>query len=96
MNLVAIQTEAGGPQLHGSKCTRSTVFGPQSSVMTEDRRTVDRGLRTVDCGLWTDAPTRRSVVWYRTGASSALFNVLMIMRRIVLESSTIKKRMLIS
>jgi hypothetical protein len=66
--------------------------------MTEDRRTVDRGLWTVDgcpyatiCrATWDDADRILNQFGER------LFNVLMIMRRIVLESSTIKKRMLIS
>ena len=59
--------------------------------MTEDRRTVDRGLWTVDGRPY-------ATICHVVSAPSLehLVNVLMIMRRIVLESSTIKKRMLIS
>ena len=64
------------------------VFGPQSSAMTEDRRTVDRG-------LWR-MPLRVDLPCDLEQPGCAAIDALMIMRPIVLESSTIKKRMLIS
>ncbi len=58
--------------------------------MTEDRR-------TVDCGPWTvDGALRDDLSCDLEQPGSAAIDVLMMMRRIVLESSTIKKRMLIS
>jgi hypothetical protein len=47
----------------------------------------------VDCGRM---PLRDDLRVVPHRSLECLFNVLMIMRRIVLESSTIKKRMLIS
>ena len=69
------------------------VHGLRSAVLghDEDRRTVDRGLWTVDGSRLRDD---LSCDLEQPGSSA--IDVLMIMRRIVLESSKIKKRMLIS
>jgi hypothetical protein len=75
-------------QVYPVQCLQS-----RSSVMTA-LRTVDRGTKTdyatICRATWDDADRILNQFGER------LFNVSMIMRRIVLESSTIKKRMLIS
>ena len=69
------------------------VHSLRSAVLGHDCRPEDRRPWTVDCGRM---PLRDDVSCDLEQPGCAAIDVFMIMRRLVLESSTIKKRMLIS